>query len=807
MSRRRTILKYVGLGALFAFIALLIVGAVAYAAVLKQIPDPGVKPKGRDQTSTITDRNGEVIAKLFAEQNRTDRPLEEIPTALRQAVIATEDQRFYEHKGVDPLGILRALWVDIRNPKAMHGGSTITQQYVKIAFVTPERSLKRKIMEAILAYRLEKRYSKDQILELYLNTIYFGHGAYGVESAAKTYFGQPVDKLKTSQCAMLAGVIKSPGRHSPYIDPDAARDRRSTVLDQMLELGFADQETHDKADVAKFHLTGLGDDSTLAPYFVEHVKMQLTEEYGSETVYRGGITIKTTLDLRMQKAAEKAISESLDREDDPSAALVAVDPKTGAILAMVGGRDFKTQQFNVATQGRRQPGSSFKPFVLATGLAEGISPEKTFPSGPASFKLPNGQTWKVTGAGGGQTGLMRLRQATEKSVNSVFARLILDVGASDVVATAEKMGLHEGIFPVPAIALGGLEEGVSPLEMASAFGTLANGGIHAEPFAVSEVANAKGDVMFEAEPSSTEAIEPAVAYLTTDILTGVIKRGTGTKAGIGRPAAGKTGTTQEYRDAWFVGYTPDLACAVWVGYAESQKEMKDVHGRAVTGGSFPAEIWKAFMVDALVDTAESQFKKPSGISSVKICTETGLKATEYCPNTLNGLFLANHLPEPCEAHAGPTKIDIPNLIGMAKADALALLKKLSLLFKVVEKDVKGVPAGIVARQSPKAGSEGTTRTVVTIVVSNGGGSDMPPTARFEYGPVNPFVDQPVSFDASASTDDRKIVKYLWEFGDGNEAEGKQVTYHFGSPGAVEVTLWVTDDTGQTAATTKLVTVR
>ncbi|MDZ4063495.1 MAG: PKD domain-containing protein, partial [Coriobacteriia bacterium] len=307
--------------------------------------------------------------------------------------------------------------------------------------------------------------------------------------------------------------------------------------------------------------------------------------------------------------------------------------------------------------------------------------------------------------------------------------------------------------------------------------------------------------------TTAKAIEPAVAYLTTDILTGVIKRGTGTAARIGRPAAGKTGTTQEYRDAWFVGYTPDLACAVWVGYAESQREMKDVHGRVVTGGSFPAEIWQAFMMEALADTPESQFKKPSGLSSVKICTETGLKATEYCPKTINGLFLANHLPQLCEVHAGPTKIDIPNLIGMAKADALAMLKKLSLLFKVVEEDVKGIPAGIVARQSPKAGSEGTTQTVVTIVVSNGGGSDMPPTARFEYGPVNPFVDQPVSFDASASTDDRGIVKYLWEFGDGNEAEGKQVTYHYGSPGAVEVTLWVTDDTGQTAATTKVVTVR
>lgn len=803
LTRRRKILRWVGLGTAFTLVALIVVGGIAYAALLRDLPDTSGEARGTDQTSVVYDRNGEVLAKLFAEQNRTKRTLDEIPVALRQAVIATEDQRYYEHKGVDPWGIARALWVDITQGKR-HGGSTITQQYVVNAFVERENTLTRKVKEAVLAYRIEKEHSKDEILEMYLNTIYFGHGAYGVEAASQVYFGKPVTELTLAECAAIAGVIKSPGSYSPYLDAEAARNRRNTVLGQMVEQKFITSEEHDAAEAEEPVLAGLADNSALAPYFVEYIKQQLIDEYGADMVYRSGISVQTTLDLRMQRAAEQAISEVLDEEGDPSAALVALDPTTGEILAMVGGTDFAAQQFNVAVQGRRQPGSSFKPFVLATSLAEGILPEQVFDSAAKSFPLPNGQSWSVTGSSAGP---MRLRTATEKSVNSIFAQLILDVGPEAVVATAEKMGLHAGISPVPAIALGGLDEGVSPLEMASAYGTLAAGGAHAQPYGLVNVVDGEGATVYSAEASVTAAIDPAVAYLTTDMLKGVISRGTGTGADIGRMAAGKTGTTQEYRDAWFVGYTPQIACAVWVGYPDAQREMTSVHGGAVTGGSLPADIWQRFMSVAHEGLEERDFVRPEGLTQVSICTETGLQATKWCPSTYTPLFLADHLPDTCDVHTGPTQIEIPSLIGLTKERALALLQQLMLLFNVVEEDVPGVPAGIVARQTPAAGSMGTTETVVTITVSNGGGSDAAPTASFTMTPATAAVDQAVTFNATASADDGTIETYYWEFGDGLDANGATVTHQFADPGTFEVTLWVTDDAGQTASVTQEIVIQ
>ncbi len=808
VSKWRRWLRLGGIAFLLGVAIAAIVGGVVYAQIAKELPDPGAPLKGRDQTTTILDRNGKLITKLFAEQNRTDVPLEKIPADLRQAVIATEDQRFYEHKGVDPLGIIRALWVDIRNPSAMHGGSTITQQYVKIAIVTPERTLKRKVMEAMLAYRLEKEYSKDQILGLYLNTIYFGHGAYGVQTAAQTYFGKNVEDLDLAQCAMIAGVIKSPGRYSPFLDPEAARDRRATVLGQMVEEGFVKQADATAAKTAELALAEPKRYSSKAPYFIEYVKSLLIDEYGSEAVYREGLTVRTTLDLGMQSAAEKAIATTLDRKDDPSASLVAIDPTTGDIVAMVGGRDFKTQQYNVAVQGHRQPGSAFKPFVLATALMNEILPEQTFESGSKKLAIPGGQTWSVTGAGGGRKGPMRLREATEKSVNSVYAQVILDVGAQKVADTATTLGIETPITAVPAIALGGLKEGVTPLEMASAYGTLANGGVRIAPHAILEVRDADGEIIKRERPKGVRAIPANVAYLTTDILKGVITKGTGTAAKIGRPAAGKTGTTQKYRDAWFVGYTPDLVASVWVGHADSQKEMLSVHGRKVTGGSFPADIWASFMKSALAKTPKSEFKKPSGLTTVKICLESGQKAGEFCEKTGSALFLADTVPDDCEIHTAPSKITIPNLVGMTKEDALALLKKLLLLFRVEEKEYPDIAPGIVAAQTPRHGSEGTTQTVVTIVVSKGVAANQTPIPSFTFTPQTPKPNEKVTFDASASTDDGTIVTYAWELGDGTPiANGKTLTHAYKLAGTYTVILWVTDDKGQAASVTQTVVVK
>ncbi len=791
---------------LLVVVAVAVTGCAVYNSMARQLPDPNVaNAKGRDQTTVIYDRNGKVLTRLYAEENRQDVTLDQMPQHLRQAVIATEDQRFYEHSGLDPIGIARALVTDVARREKAQGGSTITQQYVKQAFVTSERTVKRKVQEAILAQRIERRYTKDQILQNYLNTIYFGHGAYGVEAASRAYFNKSVGQLTVPEAAMIAGVIKSPGRYSPYLEPDAALLRRNTVLAQMRSQGYLDETAFQQAMATPVEVAGLKARSTRAPYFVEWVKKQLIDEYGEAAVYRGGLRVKTTLDPAAQAAAEKAIRSHLDRKGDPSAALVAVRPGTGEVLAMVGGRSFEKQQFNVAVQGKRQPGSAFKPFVLATALDQGVSPERAFKSGPMKLQVGD-DVWNVTGAHGGSKGMMRLRKATEQSVNSVFAQLILDVGAEEVVRTAERMGVSKGIAPVPAIALGGLEDGVSPLDMASAYATLAAGGKRARPYSIISVEDANGRVLSKASRKITRVLDPAVAYLTTDILKGVIARGTGTAAQIGRPAAGKTGTTQEYRDAWFVGYTPDLATAVWVGYADSQREMKSVHGRAVTGGSFPAEIWSTFMRKVLNKRPEREFSRPDGLTTAKLCSESGELATEFCPKTTSALVVAAHEPQPCQLHTKPVEVKLPRLVGLAKEDALAQIETLKLKAKVVEKQVAGVAAGIVAQQSPAAGARVKVGSQVTLVVSAGASADAPPKAAFTVSD-SPKAGKSASLDGGDSTDDGTIASYYWEFGDGQTATGKSPSHTWAAPGTYEVTLWVTDDAGQQGSVTKSIAVK
>lgn len=391
---------------------------------------------------------------------------------------------------------------------------------------------------------------------------------------------------------------------------------------------------------------------------------------------------------------------------------------------------------------------------------------------------------------------MRLRVATAKSINSVYAQLILEVGADTVADTAKKMGIETPIKAVPAIALGSQE--VTPLEMASAYGTLANAGVHVAAHGITRVISVDGETLFEAQSTGEEVLSPAVAYLTTDILKGVITGGTGTAAKIGRPAAGKTGTTQEYRDAWFVGYTPELATAVWMGHVEGQIEMTSVHGKKVTGGSFPAQIWAAYMKAALADVKATDFVQPRGISSASICLETGLAASENCTTTASALFLTSAMPGPCELHALPTAIDVPNLIGLQKADALAKLAELGLKATVEETAVAGVPSGMVADQSPKIGTQVPPGSAIGIIVSSGSPKTEPPVAGFSYSPETIVVGVPVKFDASDAHDpDGSIVKWYWEFGTGGDATalGETATHTFQTAGTFTVTLWVTDETG------------
>ncbi len=803
--------------ALAAVCMLAIASFVAYAQVAASLPDPTHQLKGGDQTSKVFDRRGKLIADLFADQNRTNVPLTGMPAALRQAVVATEDQRFYVHSGVDPIGILRALWTDVTSGQTAQGGSTITQQYVKNAFVTDERTLRRKVAEALLAYRVEKTYSKDQILEMYLNTIYFGHGAYGIQTAAQTYFGKSATQLDVAECAMLAGLIMSPGRYSPYIDRTAATARRRVVLGQMHDQGYLSEATYSSAEAESFKLAGLKPSASRAPYFIEYVKNALVTKFGADAVYRGGLRVETTLDLDMQQGAEEAVRSVLDRPSDPSAALVALDPATGEIRAMVGGRDFDSQQFNVAVQGRRQPGSAFKPFVLAAALGDGVSPEQTYECGPVELSTGGGPSWKVTGAGGDRSGPMRLREATELSVNSVFAQLIMQIGADKVAQAATTLGITTPVSAVPAIALGGLEQGVSPLDMASAYGTFANGGTRVSPRGVLRVKDAHGKVLLQEPRHAEKTISPAVAYLVTDMLRGVIARGTGKAAGIGRPAAGKTGTTQAYRDAWFVGYAPQLAASVWVGYPDSQQEMSSVHGRKVTGGSFPAEIWRRFMEAALKGTSAVDFAEPSGLATATICLDTGLLATDGCPRKGSALFLDGGLPKVCTLHAAASTVAVPAVQGLTLDAAEASLAKAGLAAAVTQRQSSAAATGHVVSQDPAPGTTVKRKSIVDLAVSLGAGAapgrppatapatSPEPQVSFSYGPLKPKVHDTVSFEAIVEAG--QPTTFTWKFGDGATARGKTASHVYASHGSYTVTLKVSDAKGHTAQVVRMLVVK
>ncbi|MFZ3062412.1 MAG: PBP1A family penicillin-binding protein, partial [Actinomycetota bacterium] len=595
-------LKVIGIIVLIAFVVAFGVTVGIVAGYMGNLPElNSYRSVSKDQTSKVYAADGTLLTSLHAEQNREIIPLDQIPLNLQRAAIAIEDERFYNHRGVDLKAILRALYTNIKTGQVTEGGSTITQQYVRNSFISPEKTLLRKIKEAALAYQLEKKYSKKKILELYLNTVYFGQGCYGVETAAKTFFGKPAKDLSLAESALLAGLPGAPNYFSPYINPKLALQRRNTVLEKMVSQKYISRKEAEEAKKEPIRVLPIKtEEQIIAPYFVEHVKLSLIDKYGANVVYRGGLRIYTTLDLRMQQIAEEAVGSTLSEPDDPSAALVAIEPKTGYIKALVGGRDFKNNKFNLATQAKRSPGSAFKPFTLAAAIENGISPNKTYDSSsPRNIKVPDG-VWRVENYEGRQfSGSMSIREATVWSVNAVYAQLIMDVGAQKVADTAQKMGILTPVPPYPAITLGGLDEGVSPLEMASAYGTLADDGVYVKSTAILKVTDAQGNIIEQNKSTGKQVIGKNTARAVNNILKEVINRGTGTRALLGRPAAGKTGSAEYMQDAWFVGYAPELSTAVWMGYPNGSIRMSSVHGYAPYGGGIPALIWRKFMSAAL----------------------------------------------------------------------------------------------------------------------------------------------------------------------------------------------------------------
>ena len=566
--------------------------------------------------------DGSLLGSIPAEKNREPVPLKRISPWMRQATVAIEDRRFYQHGGIDLEGIGRALVRDIEEGRVVEGGSTITQQLVRNLYIRKnERTIQRKVTEACLAMRMNDKYSKEWILAEYMNTVYYGNHAYGIEAAAQTYFSKPARKLTIMQSALLAGLPQAPSVYDPFQYPARAIARRNRVLLAMAEMGVISFAQYREASAVRDLKLKRGKIYTRIhePYFFSYVREELIKAYGPETVRSGGLRVYTTVDRRYQRAAEKAIRDTLYYKDDPAAAIVSIDPMTGAIRAMTAMTPGRVgNQFNLAAQSRRQSGSTFKTFVLAAAVAEGVDPNSTtYLSAPLHYQPdPYSEPWEVATYSHDYLGSTTIARATLSSDNTVYARLTLDLGPDKVAAMAHRMGVRsslkakEGVY-VPSLGLGAM--GVSPLDMASAYATLASGGIYSEPMAIRKIEFPDGEEDKSGDwgrPRRKRVIADWVADTVTEVLEDNIQAGTGTGAAIGRTAAGKTGTTEEHSDAWFCGYTPNLSTTVWVGYPQAEIPMENVHGISVAGGTFPAQIWRLFMSSALDGTRDWEFPEP-----------------------------------------------------------------------------------------------------------------------------------------------------------------------------------------------------
>lgn len=570
-------------------------------------------------SSQVFDIHGRLVTTLHSDQNRLPIDINKVPQHLQNAFIAAEDNRFYDHIGIDPIGIGRAIVTNITSGGIAQGGSTITQQLAKNAFLSQEQTLKRKIQEAMLALEIERKYSKKEILEMYMNQIYFGQGAYGIQTAARTYFDKDVDQLNLKQCAMLAGLPKSPNYYSPFNNLEEAKKRTNTVLDQMVKYGYISQDECTEAKNADLELTQMKqtDDNADTASFVDYVSQLVASKYGDDALYKEGLKIYTTMDLEKQRAAAEALRQLPDNYKDengltqPQGALVSIDPRNGHILAMVGGRG--QDSFNRATMAVRQPGSAFKPFVYMTALQHDMSPYSTMEDKAISYGSWSPQNSDMT-----FRGKMSLADALALSVNTVAVQLADEVGPSNIIANVKKMGITtmEKDDDNLAMALGGLTRGVTPLEMASAYGTFANRGVHVKPVAIVKILDRNGNVLenestLNQDKNKTQVMSEKEAYEMTYMLEGVIDHGTGTGAAIGRPAAGKTGTTDNNVDAWFVGYTPTIVTAVWIGDDSGSHSLGEVYG-----GTIPATIWRDYMTVATQDESYEGFAIPAGMEPI-----------------------------------------------------------------------------------------------------------------------------------------------------------------------------------------------
>ncbi|MGH7363227.1 MAG: penicillin-binding protein 1A [Candidatus Methylomirabilales bacterium] len=724
-----------------------------FAAYVQDLPTlDALEQYSPSLVTTLYSDEDEPFAAFF-EQRRILVSLNKIPPYLIEALLATEDTRFYSHRGIDPRGIARALLTNLRTLRRAEGGSTITQQLAKVLFLTPEKSLARKMKEILLAFQIEREYPKDKILEMYFNQIYFGHGAYGVEAAAQTYFGKSVDELNLAEAAMLAGLPRAPNTYSPIVDKERARRRRGVVLQRMVEEGFITTEQAEAAAAIPFDERAFAAVRSQAPYFVEYVRQYLEERYGSYALYHGGLKVYTTLNVRLQQAAEQSLTQGLreidqqkglrlagggptarvtprrpgaplrpglvvegviqrvtargihvtvdgysgeipfkamrvaegpkladafhpdDRvlvrleavdhnrktltlalaqEPEMEGALLALDPRTGQIKAMVGGYDFQRSKFNRAIQARRQPGSAFKPFVYAAAFDLGLTPSTIFEDSPVSFPATiDGEQKEWSPENYDQTfrGPVTLRQGLEHSINVVAVKLLETIGVGAATQMAHRLGIRSPIRAELGLALGTSE--VTLLEMVSAYGTLAAGGVRNAPYAIRRILDSRGRVLEERFPEGQQVLRPATAAALTHVLEGVVQRGTGRRArALERPLAAKTGTTQDAADAWFLGYSPSLVAGVWIGY-DTVRSL----GPHETAATLAAPIWMQFMRAALEGSPPEAFPVPDPLVPVTVNYYTGLPTYPQDPDAVTEYFVRG--TEPRRATMGGAAAPLP----------------------------------------------------------------------------------------------------------------------------------------------------
>jgi penicillin-binding protein 1A len=681
----------------WAFLTLLLLflgGGAFVAALLRfqgELPSTAHLERIEPPSNTrIFDRNGESLGDLFAE-DRLIVPLEEVPRHLIDAVLATEDRSFYDHWGIQPTALLRAVFANLRSGRTSQGGSTITQQLARNLFLTHERTFTRKIKEALLTVRLERIYSKDEILAMYFNQIYYGHGAHGAKSAAREYFAKDLSDLSLAECALLAGIPANPTLFDPRRRPENARGRRDLVLDSMADFGKVGRDEADAAKAQELGVAERTERSMRAPYFIEHVRQQLIEKYGADRLYRDGLQVSTTLDWRIQDLTERALErqlrhlERLNRypvardtswipPDTPfvnspylQGAAVVLDTRTGEIRALVGGRNYWESKFNRAVQAKRQPGSAFKPFVYTAALEKGYGPSYVLLDEPLVVPMPSGPPYKPENTKRDFQGPMTLRYALSRSVNVPAVRMILAVGPEAAADVGRRCGL-DGILPYPSSALGASE--VTLLDLTAAYTVFPNQGILRRPYSILSVRDRNGAVLERAVPVSEEALSSPVAGIMTDLLEDVMDQGTGASArwkGVTAPAGGKTGTMDDYMDAMFIGFTPAYTMGVWVGF-----DVKRTLGLDMTGTAVALPVWIDVMKEALDGLDLEPFEIPAGIVWREVCPDSGVLAVSRCPNPYREMFLENHEPlEACPVHGEGAQLDLDDESSFEEIDRRA----------------------------------------------------------------------------------------------------------------------------------------